>query len=369
MIYLTMLLIPTVVCLGFFLFSGKKVTFQEFLLQNVLQLVVMGAFIGIANWHNTSDVEVWNGRVAEKRTYHVSCSHSYTCNCYTTCSGSGKSRSCFTHCSTCYEHSYDVNWDMLTTNGDAVYIDRVDRRGIVEPSRWSQIKIGEPAAVTHSFTNYIKAAPNSLFRKQGLVEQYKDKLPEYPVSIYDYYHLDRFITIGFSVADGWLWNKNIEELNAEIGSMKEVNVIVVFSKNMPEDYFYAVEQNWIGGKKNDFVLVANVDDSGNITWSKAMAWTNNKMAETVVADQVMKIGKIDRTAILGAIKDGVSQYFVRKEMKDFEYLAHRFTPTTGEWIFSMILGLTISVGLGIFFIKNEVEILNYNKGKKNEYRY
>jgi hypothetical protein len=124
-------------------------------------------------------------------------------------------------------------------------------------------------------------------------------------------------------------------------------------KYMPEDYFYAVEQAWIGGKKNDFTVMINVDDAGKITWTHVMAWTDNKMAEVTVADAVVKIGQLDRARILQEISSGVDQYFVRKPMKDFEYLSHQTKPTMGEWIFAMILGLTLSVGLGILFLKND----------------
>jgi hypothetical protein len=38
MVLLTILIIPTLVALGFFLFGGRKVTFWEFIIQNVIQL-------------------------------------------------------------------------------------------------------------------------------------------------------------------------------------------------------------------------------------------------------------------------------------------------------------------------------------------
>lgn len=90
-----------------------------------------------------ADVELLNGYVTGKERDVVSCSHSYECMCYYTesCSGSGTSRSCTRtrHCSTCYEHSYDVDWDVHTTVGNLT-IDRIDRQGLDQPPRWTAVQ-------------------------------------------------------------------------------------------------------------------------------------------------------------------------------------------------------------------------------------
>ena len=330
--------------------------FWEFVIQNVIQVIVLACFICFISWQNTHDVEVWNGRVASKSHYHVSCEHSYSCHCHEVCSGSGNNRSCYEHCDTCYEHWYDVDWAVKTTNDESLLISRIDRQGVNEPPRWASVQVGEPTAVSHSFVNYVKGAPDSLFRQQGLVEQYKDKIPAYPGQVYDYYHVNRFVNMA-NLPDAALWNKDLEEINATLGRAKQVNVIVVAVMNMPEDYFYAVEQAWVGGKKNDFTVMINIDSSGKITWTHVMAWTDNKMAEVVVADGVTKIGGLlgQREQILKEISAGIGQYFVRKHMKDFEYLSHKTKPTLGEWIAAMILGLTLSVGIGIVFLKNDFD--------------
>ena len=349
MILLTMLIIPTLVALGFFLFAGKEVNLKEFIAQNLAQVLVMSCFMGYVYWQNTYDVEVWNGRVVDKKREIVSCEHSYTCNCVTVSCG----KDCSTVvCQTCYEHSYDVNWPLYTSNEEQVKIDRVDRQGTIEPSRWTQIQIGEPTTIAHSFKNYIKAAPDSLFRKQGLVDKYKDQLPSYPGEVYDYYHVDRFVALAKYDLGAKEWNKDLEIINADLGKSKEVNMIIVVVQDKPEDYFFALEQYWLGGKKNDFIAVINLT-SDKITWTKVMAWTDNKLAEVVVADNVTKVGTMDRTKIIEAIRTGVKDHFIRKHMKDYEYLSHQVKPSIGQWIFALLLGLTISIGLGMLFVKEE----------------
>mgnify|MGYP006897338188 CR=1 FL=1 len=41
-------------------------------------------------------------------------------------------------------------------------------------------------------------------------------------------------------------------------------------------------------------------------------------------------------------------------MKEFAYLKSNITPTMTQWVVSMIVGLLVSVGLGVFFVKNEI---------------
>lgn len=355
MILLTLLLIPTLIAFGFFLFGGKKFTIGEFLGQNLAQLIFMSMLLLFNGFGNSSDVEVWNGRIEKKYSERVSCSHSYSCNCTTVCSG-GKNNSCTTICQTCYEHYYDIDWVAKTNNDERIRIDRVSRQGLTEPARWTAIKVGEPTSLSHSYTNYVKASPDSLFRKQGLVDKYKDKLPSYPGNVYDYYNLDRLVLVnGAMVSDINQWNKDLKELNADIGHQKQVNIIVVLTKNMPDEYFYALEQAWIGSKKNDVVTLINLDNDNKITWVQVMAWTTDKLAEVVIKDNITAIGMLDREKIISSLKETVVKYYHRKSMSDFEYLKNTTTPSTTFWVVSMILGFLLSIGLGIFFLTNDYD--------------
>lgn len=354
MILLTMLIIPTIVALGFFLMGGKKVTLYEFIGQMLLQLIVMSCVAYGISRMNTDDVEILNGVVTNKDKVRVHCRHSYKCNCYESCSGSGKDRSCHEVCSTCYDHSYDFDWEVKSTIG-TFDINTIDRQGLQEPPRWTSTIIGEPVADTHHYENFVKGSPDSLFRHQGLVEKFKDKLPVYPANIYDYWRINRLVTVGVTVPDANQWNKDLSVINGDLGRSKEVNIVVVLVKNQPSDYFQALEQHWIGSKKNDVAVVISVDDANAIQWVQTMAWTKDKMAEVVVSDAIRKIGILDRAQILESIRASVAASYVRKPMKDFEYLASTVTPTTGQWVFAMILSLILSIGLGIFMIKNEIE--------------
>jgi len=370
MIFLTLFIIPIILILGNMFLFRKYITFKEFLLQMGAQAVIAGISCVVIYSFNTHDVEVHNGKVASKVRDVVSCSHSYSCNCMTVSCGENCTT---TICSTCYEHSYDVEWTVYTTNSERIEINTVDRQGVNQPPRWASTQIGEPTSLTYSYTNYVKAAPDTLFRHQGLVEKFAGQLPDYPSSIYDYYRLDRFIQVGITELNSVVWNKDISEINADLGKKKQVNIIVVLVYNKPEEYFYALEQHWIGGKKNDVIVVMSVDNPtikfsndplpGDliIQWANVMAWTDRQIFKIKLRDDLRELHYLDKDSVIKIIKNNVDSLYVRKHMSDFKYLASGVTPTRGQWIISFIIGLIVCIGLSIFVVNKDV----FNEEKHN----
>lgn len=345
MVFSVLLLIPLIITLGGFLL-GKSITWKEFLCQVGVQIIVAGASAGIISCANTSDTEVWNGTVVNKNREWTSCSHSYPCNPHPcNCDKHG----CSTCFDTCYEHSNDWNWTVYTSNNESVNIDRIDRQGVWEPPRFTQVQIGEPTAFTHTYTNYIKAAPGSLFRYQGLIAKYKGRLPEYPQTIRDYFHIDRLVLQGVSVSDVASWNSMLAKVNGDLGKANQSNIIVVLVKDMPDDYFYALEEYWLGGKKNDVVLVVDVDSDLKPVWASVMAWSSNGLFQVKLRDDIMGLPKLDPNAVDGILRRDVPAYYSRKPMADFKYLESSITPSTTEWVVSLIIGVLIAVGLSWFF--------------------
>jgi hypothetical protein len=353
MVFAVLLAIPLLFAIGAFILS-KGITWKEFLAQVAAQVVVAAVSALIVSCGNTSDTEIWNGVVTKKEKSWVPCSHSYSCHCHEVCSGSGKNKSCSEHCDTCYEHSNDWDWDVYTSNGEGITIDRIDRRGSDTPPRWTAVKIGEPTALEHSYTNYIKAAPDTLFRHQGLVERYKDKIPKYPGEVYDYYRLDRLVTVGFGVVDPTEWNADIADVNAELGKPRQANIIVVLVRGLPQDYFYALEEAWLGGKKNDIALVIGVDSEMKPQWTSVMAWTTAEIFKVRLRDDIMDDPMVTRESVMKALRTNVATYYVRKPMKDFEYLKASITPTTTQWVISIVIGLLVCGGLTFMFATEDV---------------
>lgn len=298
------------------------------------------------------DTELLSGYVKEKSQEWTSCEHSYSCNCrsVTSCSGSGKSRSCSTSrvCDTCYEHSNDWDWVVKSTVGN-FYISRVDRRGTVEPPRFTKVVIGEPAVREHGYENYIKAAPDSLFyHDEKLLEFYKMKIPRYPEP-YDYYNINR--VLNYTGADVGNWNGIISEALKTMGASKQVNIVVVLTTE-PLNFSDALIYSWKGGKKNDVIMVYGLEGN-TVSWFQSYSLGNgigNQELHVTLRNEA--IGKnISDALLVGQIKT-IDKMFNRTSMEQFEYLKDQVEPPVWVIVLSLIFGLGTSIGLAYYFTRN-----------------
>lgn len=347
MIFLTLFIVPLLIAVFSFIQGGHRVTWKEFGLHVGIQSLVTAVTVFSLYHVNTRDLEILNGKISKKEKERVSCSHSYPCRCRSVSCGKGCRT---TVCSTCYSHLYDVDWAVYTTLKDRIEISRVDRQGLRMPQRWDQAVIGEPASVVRSFENFIKASPDSLFRHQGLVEKFASLIPPYPGKLYDYYRVDRVVSVGLTIPDIERWNEILSGLNSDLNEALDLapNVVLVLAQKQPNDYFYALEQAWVGGKENDVVLVVSVDETLGIQWAEVMAWTKDEFFKVRLRDDIASLGRFELEKVVGVLKEDISKYYVRKPMKDFEYLKSRIVPTPLQWLVAMLVGTTVSIGLAIW---------------------
>ncbi len=359
---LLLLLIPLFIALGGFLWSAFKghsryvISFKEFLVLIAAVVLLMGTGYAISRYASTYDNELWNGRVTDKKKEWTSCEHSYACNCRQVCSGSGSSQSCSTVCDTCYEHSNDWDWALYTTNDERIEIARIDRRGSYEPPRFTKAKIGDPTAQVHSYTNYIKANPWSILRREGALEKFKDLMPSYPLGVYDYHYVDRFLALGTAVPAGVLplWNRDLMEINADLGKKKQVNIIFVVVPTADSAYLHAIEEGWLGGKKNDLVVIFGVTQYPEISWVRVMSWSRAEELKIALRDRLQDIASLEkRDEIILTTKELADKLFVRTKMAEFEYLMAGVRPPTWALITLFIIGVLVSVGLTIYFWRED----------------
>jgi hypothetical protein len=333
----------------------NEITFGELAINLVVGIAVVVLGWAAGRHLQMADSEVLNGELSQKYSERVSCEHSYQCNCRKTCTGSGKDRSCSETCDTCYEHNWDVDWVLDTTVGK-IKVDRVNRQGTQEPPRFSRAQQGDPVARTHVFENYIKAAPDSLFNamsEQQLKAQFAGKLPAYPLQVYDLYNLDHVLVSGFSLPDLPAWNRDLSLMLRTLGPAKQVNVVVVFVNNADSQYAQALRAEWLGGKKNDVVVVIGTTQYPKIDWVSVFSWTDKELFKVQLRDDLSDLGTADRTKVLGVIQGHVSKSFVRKPMADFAYLQDLIEPPT--WVIGslVLLSLVVSVGLSVYLARNE----------------
>ena len=299
-------------------------------------LFLAGAF-ALGKGIQTSDTEVLNGQVTGKTREHGHYLQPYECNCtmQTSCSGTGSNQSCSTTrvCQTCYEDRYTVTWGCQSTIG-SFRIDHLDwssQRVYNEPDpgRYTSIANGDPVSRKNTYTNYIKAVPGSLFRpaQESLRTRFSSMIPSYPGHIYDIYRVNRVVGAGISVPNSSQWNTALSETLKSLGPSHQVNAVVVFAKTDDPNYFYALQDAWVNGKKNDVVLVIGVDDFSKAPlWVDVMALTKNNLFQVKLADRIRALPQLIPETVVSALEDTIRSDFQRRPMADFKYLEAEIDP-------------------------------------------
>lgn len=337
------------------LFFPKQLTLLESVGLFLGSLVLASIILSCTFYANVHDVDILNGKVTGKVRVVVPCEHSYQCMCVTKRVGKTTERIC----QTCYRHPYDVNWVVKSTIGN-FDIDRVDSQGLIKPHRYTIAKIGGPVSREESITNYIKASPNSLFnidRFKNDNSKWKNLIPKYP-SVYDYYRFHHVIALGFNYPLLNKLNKKISKSLESLGSYKQVNIMIVLIKSDNKNYVDVLERHWLGGKKNDVVVVLGTPNYPQLGWARAFTFAksfNNSLLTVKLRDDLNDIKDVTNIdGINDIVTKDVMRYYNREPMKNFKYLMHDYTPSTTSTVISLIIYVILFGGLYIFFLINDV---------------
>lgn len=348
-------------------------TWQEGLWQAGATLLFTGFMWLMGTMSMTADQQMIHGAVTQKVRDEGSYMESYSCNCSTRCSGSGKTRSCSTHCQTCWRRVYFVDWFFKSTIGNIqIDYDRSYSQSVwrsPDPNTYTAGYVGEPCAKWEMFENLIKGSPDSLFN-QGEYANGLEKFnaPEYP-GIGNIYHANGVIANGVKV-DTKVWNGMIQEYLRTLGPQKQASIKLIFTKERDPRYKLAVEKAWLGGKKNDIVIVIGAPDYPKVAWVDGFTFaktSGNYLMINKIKDGITKAGDLSNPQAIGSIvRDHVSASFKRKKMEEFEYLRNEIAPGVWGLVLMALLQLAMNIGLTWHFVKNGV---NSDTGKRKEVRF
>ncbi len=354
---LWLLLFPVIWPVVALFWLRDTICWREMLLNIVIVVVVVAGVWYAGKYTDMADTEVWNGEITKKYRDHGTYVVSYPCNCVTTCSG-GKTRVCSTHCQTCHTTHYTVTWGAKSTAGDI----RLDHRDSTsrsvyntpDPKQYKDCAVGQPASVEHSYTNYVKAVPESLFHLNPRLDQYADKIPAYP-RVFNYYRINRVLNVGSQI-DVKPLNDLLNDRLKKIGPKKQVNFVVIVTEIDDPNYKFAVENAWLAGKKNDLIVYIGLDGD-KITWADATVWiknAGNEMTAVVVRDHLTALKTFDTVKVADALSGVAMEHYKRPEMQQYEYLLDEIDPPLWAVILALILSIGGSLLLTYYFHKNEV---------------
>lgn len=334
---------------------------------NILGIVILVTLTIAAGRHGqTADREVWNGEIVSKKRDHDSYVESYSCNCTSYSCGTAKSPRTCTRCQTCYRTHYTVEW-YATANfgGERLrrirldYLDRLSRSvyNSPDPLIYKNCEPGQHASLENTYTNYVKAVPESLFNTVVKGQAYQDKIPEYP-RVYGIYRFDRVINVDSSVEPNVVaeLNNRLNETLKTLGPEKQVNVIVILTEIDDPSYRHVVENAWVGGKKNDVVVFIGLDGM-EVTWADVMTFALNKGNElfhVTLRDTLLEEQTLSVEHVVDAVDSNIYNLYDRVQMADFEYLKGEIRPPDWVIIFAAILAVGGSIGLS--FVMRNVRI-------------
>lgn len=128
-------------------------------------------------------------------------------------------------------------------------------------------------------------------------------------------------------------------------------------------YEYAVRTAWIGGKKNDVIVMVGAANYPNIDWVRVMSWSSNQMFNVKLRDDLLEQKVANRMTFIQTVSDDIRSLYQRKSMKEFKYLDAEINPP--NWMIVLLIVVLVggNVGLWVFLWYDE------NRYRLNTKRY
>jgi hypothetical protein len=345
-----LILVPLVVQ-GFFWATNRDTfTVKEWFLQEAIMAILLVIGFQWARYGAIADTELWNGHLTAKDSGTQGCCHCrQVCDTCTRTNSEGRSETYSCRCREVCDHFRDYWWSLNVSTGDKIndscngYNDA--------PSWWTNALVGEPASIPHTYTNYLLADPDSVLLQHS-TEEHSGSAPGYP-KVYDRYKVTRFIA-GGTTAPAKLWDTTLDRMNDELGSKKQVNIIVIATRNPSPSYADTVEVEWLYGKKNDVIFVLGAPDGDTIEWAKVVTISNVEMLKLTARDKMpgMKLSDVDSTS--GFIRTAVDDQFTRTPMAEYEYLWASVQPTPFATFFLYLFAIIGSVIGSVIMVSKDV---------------
>ena len=239
--------------------------------------------------------------------------------------------------------------------GDDVGVDSCESDETAVPVAWAKAYVGEPAASSRGYTNYLKADPESIIRRNGVPDALVVQVPGHPV-VYGFYKVKRLLTSGVKLTADLAsrWELGLDELNADLGARHQVNVIVLVTGVADPVYADAVEVAWLLGRKNDLVFVLGVDDGGVVLWARIVSISDVEVLRVEAREQLRGADFNNPVAGLDILRNLVVQHFQRTPLAKYEYLATAAKPSGGVLVFLYVFVIVLTVGLGVWANREDI---------------
>ena len=375
------ILIPICAAVALRLVWEHKVTWWECVLPMLPVFVIVPLVKLAGEKAQVTDYERHGGWVVEARYYEdwdewitEICSRTVSC---------GKDCTTVEYYDCSYRRYHPAEWHLIDSNGYDVPISseefealarKFHSRSKIDMHRSYYTKDGDmflatwpgtpktqtPVATEHWFENRVQNTAG-VFAYQKVEKPHERGIFDYP-KLQSY--LDDPAILGHGpnkdAAD-----RQLQLLNARLGRSKQVRMWICLFHGQPRSVGLEQEAYWHGGKKNEVVTCIGLDAHEQVSWCHVFCWapdgnvTNHEMKAEIrsfVEGQRINSGKLDLREVVDKIGERVKEKFVRKQFKEFSYLAVA-TPAWAYWVIYLLV-ITSTGFLGWFAVANEYTTRN-----------
>ncbi|MBV36235.1 MAG: hypothetical protein CMP47_12430 [Rickettsiales bacterium] len=349
---------PAVVAFGAKKYYGKEISPVETFAQVAIGIGFGFAASVLFAMGQLHDNEVITGNIVNKKRIEDSYEESYDCNCRTVTSGTGSSKTTSTVCDTCWRTIYTVDWYLNTTIGRIdIAAKESEWRSVYNspnPRAYIDAQTGEACSQYRSYQNYILAAPDSLFNSSEFRDtSYDASIPGYP-RMYGIYKMKHALSVDNAFKDRDLWNNAIRDHLKVRNVNSEPNVLFVFTKNTDRTYRYALERKWLGGKKNDLIVVVGTSEYPKVDWVEVITLGNtsgNELTAVKIRDE-LEAAELDPETTVAKTFKLIDRHFDMKPIEDFEYLTDEQQITFWQAILIIVVSIIVSLIVSHLFSRN-----------------
>jgi hypothetical protein len=330
--------------------NPQKFNWLELPAQLLISFVAITALY--AFFYNSStplvDTEVWNGQVIRGEYYEAWTERKSENVC--------DSRDKNGHCTSSHIRYYNVRhspeWKLCTTVGDidvsasiyATYVRYWHNEAKKDLYHANQVSVGDgdmfyvrpnndlivPASTEHKYVNYLRAS-DSIKKVSGSISGFQKFLKNYPrvhSSQFGPLELDRVILAGVRPSNQWveILDRKLDLALVKLGSSKQVNILVYLVGTADQSFSYALEEQWIKGKKNDVIVIIGSTNFPKPDFVYVMAWTKVEEFKITLRDRIMAMPDLNNSEELADIicsqinKGPQNGGFDRMPMAELEYL-------------------------------------------------
>jgi hypothetical protein len=304
------------------------------------------------------DNEIITGEITSKQRVEDSYEESYDCNCRSVKSGDTTT----SVCDTCWQTIYTIDWFLESTVGEIpIDSDESEWRSVWDtpnPHSFTTATVGAACSRERSYQNYIKASPDSLFNASEFRNTSFDaSIPAYP-SIHGYYKFVHAVTADGAISKSveQAWSHEVSDRLKKTNPNTHPNIIFVFTKDYDRNYRYALERKWLGGKKNDLIVVIGTANYPNANWSDVitLGGTSGNELTSVKINQAVHSTQLNPLVTVQNVFDVVAENFDMKPIEDFKYLQDEQEITFWQSILIVLASIVISIIVSILFARNTI---------------